>query len=273
MDKEETPYPDRDTDAYDLPPSGNDAMDRAHHAESFESAPAPTDADEAAAPDDTDTHTDTDTEDASQLSEHTTVYTPEEQEIMDLIQKMLDHPKHTTRDILGLPRIADYLAQLCSRQLWGKYNTISFSDDDVFQDTILAFMTIPKSQIANAHHFTNLFRRKVRHTLLNKINRNARERRGGKNHRANLIPIDAENANKLAPDARYHPGSFDLSVAVKQAMAMLREEDETTYRVAYLRYVEGRKVAEIAEITGLSPATVNRKLRYIKRFFERFFDI
>lgn len=191
--------------------------------------------------------------------------------IMQLMEEMIRAPSYTLKGIVGHPRVYDYLYQQTKNILKNDKDTVSFNTEDIHQDALIQFMKIEKSTISDAPHLVRLFRRKVRQTHLNAIDWLKRDRRGGKERRKNQQPIHPENESKIPTPFR--SGSHTKQRAIVEALNKLKAEDPIAYKVALLKHVEGRTVAEIAAILKLSESTINRKLKYIKRFFEYHFRL
>lgn len=83
------------------------------------------------------------------------------------------------------------------------------------------------------------------------------ERRGG-----TAVPVSLA----VLEDCRYAVDDAEPWLRIDQAMRRLGERDPRLEQVAELRYFAGLEVTEVAEVLGVSEATVKRDARLVRAF-------
>lgn len=110
----------------------------------------------------------------------------------------------------------------------------------------------------NRNHFYAIAAQCMRRILVDYANAHQREKRGGGAHRVELteaVSMSAEQSAEL--------------LALDEALKRLAAEDERKSKVVELRYFGGYSVAEVAEILGISEATVARDWRIARAWLRR----
>ena len=106
----------------------------------------------------------------------------------------------------------------------------------------------------NRRHFLAAAAEAMRRILVEKARRKQRERHGGKLERG-----DAEEALQVSTGVRE-----DQLLAMDEALELLAREDPQKAELVKLRYFVGLTNQEIAEMLGISLATVERYWAYAK---------
>ncbi len=105
----------------------------------------------------------------------------------------------------------------------------------------------------NRAHFFGAAAEAMRRVLVDHARRRAAEKRGG-----GLEQVTFRELNVAADEP-----DVDL-LALDRALEALAEEDERLGRVVHLRYFAGFGIREVADILGVSPATVKRDWTYAR---------
>ena len=113
-------------------------------------------------------------------------------------------------------------------------------------------------------HFFAIAGRVMRRILVDHARRQSRAKRGSG---AAKIPLDSLSA--LSADPLSEQRSPEL-LALDDALQALEAEDAELARVVELKYFGGLTKEEIAEVTGLSSATVTRRYRTAKAWLYLF---
>lgn len=120
----------------------------------------------------------------------------------------------------------------------------------VVNDLFVRLLVTPPKRLENRKHFYVLAARVIRMALVDHYRESQAEKRGGHQHRVplhdDLAWVDANSAGML---------SFD------QAMLELERLDPEQAELFGMRFVLGCTSEETAELTGLSKATVDRRVR------------
>ncbi len=120
----------------------------------------------------------------------------------------------------------------------------------VVNDLFVKLLANPPRRLENRKHFYVLAARVIRMALVDHYRESRAEKRGGHQQRVplhdDLAWVDANSADMLA---------FD------QAMQELEQLDREQAELFSIRFVLGCTSEETAELTGLSKATVDRRVR------------
>jgi len=107
----------------------------------------------------------------------------------------------------------------------------------------------------NRAHFLGIFARIMRQTLTNYAIARQREKRGGKDPMERALEF-------------YDQRKIDVTV-LDAALRDLERLDSRQGQIVELRFFGGLKVAEIASVMGISPATVKREWATAKIWLRR----
>ncbi len=141
------------------------------------------------------------------------------------------------------------------------------ADRDVLQTTAVVnelfvrLLAARPVQFENRRHFYVLAARIIRMALVDNYRRTQAEQRGGNRER---VPLHEELAWVAADDLEIL--AFDL------ALRELEQMDAQLAELVNLRFVLGCTAGEAAEVTGLSKATVDRRVRLARAWLKRRMD-
>ncbi len=117
----------------------------------------------------------------------------------------------------------------------------------------------------NRAHFMGIAAQAMRRVLVDHARRSrAAKRAGGRK----VTLFDGVRPGGDAPSEAGNAAVVDI-LALDQALARLGELDPRAVRVVELRYFAGLDVTEVAELMGLSPATVKRDWRDARTWLRR----
>jgi RNA polymerase sigma factor (TIGR02999 family) len=114
---------------------------------------------------------------------------------------------------------------------------------------------------ANRKHFYATAARAMRQVVIDYARARLAERRGGG---AEHVQLDALEGQPLPIDAQ-----AEELVQVDAALSKLAQLDPRLVQVIELRFFSGLEVVEIAELLGISEATVKRDTRAARAFLEK----
>lgn len=112
--------------------------------------------------------------------------------------------------------------------------------------------------LADRHHFFAVAARCMRRLLVDHTRRRKSGKRAG----------DLQRVTLLDADRAVEPASVDV-MALDRALEKLARIDPDLERLVDLRFFGGLELTEVAEITGVSLATVKRELRAARAFLAR----
>jgi RNA polymerase sigma factor (TIGR02999 family) len=116
-------------------------------------------------------------------------------------------------------------------------------------------------EFANRKHFYATAAQAMRQVVIDYARARLAERRGGG---AEHLPLEALEGQPLPVDAQ-----AEQLVQVDAALGRLARLDPRLVQVVELRFFSGLEVEEIAELLGVSTATVKRDTRAARAFLER----
>jgi RNA polymerase sigma factor (TIGR02999 family) len=148
------------------------------------------------------------------------------------------------RDAL-LERFAPELKAIASAQL-RRERGVSFSSGDLVNDAILRLVQMGRISLNDKAHMMALAARLMRHILID----HARARRSDKRDHVRVVlneELDGENGPDL--------------IALETALIRLGAIDEGLMSLVEMRYFGGMAMGDIAQVTGMSEATLKRRWR------------
>lgn len=148
----------------------------------------------------------------------------------------------SARDRL-ISRLHPELSQIAAARLRREQNS-SLSTCDLINDVILRLMQIERIDANDRAHLIALASRMMRNILIDY----ARQKRSDKRQHHKV-----ELTTRVAGDLRYDLISLDSS------LIRLKAIDEGLMELVEMRYFGGMTVEDIAEVTGLSEATIKRR--------------
>lgn len=158
-----------------------------------------------------------------------------------------------------LPLVYPELQNLAHAYLRRGASPVTLQTTAVVNDLFVKLLTRPPRQLENRRHFYVLAARMIRAALVDHYRSASRSKRGGDAQRVplheELAWVDANGPEVVA---------FDL------ALAELERLDREQAELFSMRFLLGRTSEETAELTGLSKATVDRRVRLARAWlFQR----
>ena len=156
-----------------------------------------------------------------------------------------------------IPLVHDGLRQIANRYMKSE------NDGHTLQATALineAYIKLVDCDVSwqNRAHFMAIAARSMRRILVDHARANQREKRGGQDLMVTLH--DTQIAGQ-----GHEPDLLDI----EDALHRLAELDERKSNIIELSFFGGMTYDEIAEAVGVSPATVDRELRFAKAWLKR----
>ncbi|ESQ92921.1 hypothetical protein ABAC460_01350 [Asticcacaulis sp. AC460] len=140
-------------------------------------------------------------------------------------------------------RLYPELSQIAAARLRREYNS-SLSTGDLINDAVLRLMQVERIEGDNRAHLIALASRLMRNILVDHARLKATDKR--KHHKVELT-TQVEGGQRL-----------DLK-SLESSLIRLKAIDESLMELVEMRYFGGMTVEDIAEVTGLSEATVKRR--------------
>jgi RNA polymerase sigma factor (TIGR02999 family) len=131
---------------------------------------------------------------------------------------------------------------------------ISVSPSELLHDAIICIGE-SDAELKNSQHFLATMSLKMRSLLVDHARGNLTERRGGDWLRVTFTDFN------LAPTA----ASYEL-IAIDEALSELDGAEPRAAQVMHLSYFADMKRDDIAKLLGISPASVDRDLRFGRAF-------
>lgn len=144
-----------------------------------------------------------------------------------------------------LERFAPELKAIASAQL-RRERGVSFSSGDLVNDAILRLVQMGRISLNDKAHMLALAARLMRRILID----HARQRHADKRDHVRVV-LNEELDGEQGPDL----------IALETALIRLGAIDEGLMRIVEMRYFGGMAMGDIAEVTGLSEATLKRRWR------------
>ena len=155
-----------------------------------------------------------------------------------------------------IPLVQDTLRQLAGRYMRGEHAGHTLQATALVNE---AFLRLVDAKVTwqNRAHFIAIAARNMRHILVDHAKAKHREKRGG-----DAVRITLQETKLGASD---EPDILDL----EEAMTLLAKVDERKAHIIELSFYGGLTYDEIAEVMAISPATVDRELRFAKAWLYR----
>lgn len=157
-----------------------------------------------------------------------------------------------------VPVVYDELRQLAGRYLRGERPNHTLQPTSLVNEAFLRLLGGSPVRPNDRVHFFALAARTMRQVLVD----HARRRAAGKR-------IEADNVDDLERIAVVVPGDSVELLALNQALERLAELDARQAQVVELRHFGGLENSEIAEVLGISLATVERDWRVARLWLHR----
>ena len=153
----------------------------------------------------------------------------------------------TARDAL-MPRVYDDLRHLARGLLRRERGNHTLEPTALVHEAYLRLVDQSRVNWQNRAHFFGIAARLMRQILINHAEARHAAKRGGVAERISLSDVD-----RLVEEQ-----NIDL-IALDEALKSLEEIDPPQCRIVEMRYFAGLTIEEIAEVMGISPATVKRE--------------
>lgn len=150
-------------------------------------------------------------------------------------------------------QVLPLLHQIAERHLLGEHHAITLEAGDLIQEAYLrlAELSMP---LKDRQHFLSMASTAMRRVLVEHARRKQAVKRGERPLRITLLSRQGRSQDDQAVQL----------LALDQLLNDLARSDVRKARVAEMHYFSGLTRAEMAEVTGLSPATLGRELRFVR---------
>lgn len=148
-----------------------------------------------------------------------------------------------------LPAVYEELRRLAGRYMRHQAPEHTLQTTALVHEAYLRLIDQRRIDWASRAHFFGVAAKAMRSILIDHARRRRAAKRGGKAGRRTLGA-----AGEVAD-----PGSAVDVLALDEALTRLAERDPRKSQVVELRYFGGLTLAEVAEVLGISPATVKRE--------------
>lgn len=153
-----------------------------------------------------------------------------------------------------MPVVYKDLHQIASRHMRREPAGHSLQPTAVVSEAYFRLIDQRRVQWRNRAHFFGVAAEMMRRILVDHARRRRAERRGGDQERVMLTGLDV---------AASEPSPVDV-LALHQALERLAVFDPQQARIVELRYFAGLTIEEVAEVVGVSEATVARDWTFAK---------
>jgi RNA polymerase sigma factor (TIGR02999 family) len=145
------------------------------------------------------------------------------------------------------------LKRLAAMNLHREFNTITLQPTALVNELCVRMLSGPPVSCENRLHFLHLASRQMRRLIVDHARRKKGLKRGGSQP---LLSLD---------EARDHAVALDEGVAdVNEALTRLEELDSRPAAVVEMRFFGGLTEQEIADVLGISTATVKRDWEFAR---------
>ncbi|MGY6554473.1 MAG: ECF-type sigma factor [Wenzhouxiangella sp.] len=145
------------------------------------------------------------------------------------------------------------LEQIASRHLKGERESITLEPSDLVQEAWLRLNDL-KMSFNDQKHFLGMVSTAMRRVLVDHARRKQAVKRGERPVQVTLLSREASRGDNQAL----------VLLELDAALGHLAEADPRKARLAELHYFSGLTREEMAELTGLSSATIGRDLRFVR---------
>lgn len=156
-----------------------------------------------------------------------------------------------------MPLVHDNLHQLAGRYMRNEKVGHTLQATALVNEAFLKLVDNSASWQSRAH-FIAIAARAMRQILVDHARARRRQKRGG-------VDVQVTLHDAMLADNRSQPDILDI----EQALTSLGELDERKARIIELSFFGGLSYEEIAEVIGISPATVDRDLRFSRAWLQR----
>ena len=177
--------------------------------------------------------------------------------ITELLLAWGDGDREAQRELL--PLVYDHLRRIAHNHLRRERRGHTLETGGLVHEAYLKLVEQERTSWRNRAQFFALSSRLMRRILVDHARERAAQKRGGDVVRVPLDDADPASAEKT-PDL----------LAVDEALELLAATDAEAARLVELRYFGGLTKEEIAEVMGISTATVSRRWRVIRAWLYGF---
>lgn len=157
-----------------------------------------------------------------------------------------------------LPMVYRELKQIATRFLRGERDHRSLETTALVHEAYLRLIEIDRVQWQDRSHFFAVTSQLMRRVLVDQARHHQRIKRGG-----GMVFLQLDEGSDLPADR-----TLDL-LALDDALKDLADADAEMARLVELRFFGGLSRDEMAEVTGLSSATVTRRWRTARAWLAR----
>jgi RNA polymerase sigma factor (TIGR02999 family) len=170
-----------------------------------------------------------------------------------------------------MPLVYDELRRIAAHYLRGERPGQTIQATALVNEAYIRMANERERRFNGRTHFLAIAALSMRQILIQRARARQAVKRGGAPERVTL------DDNRLAPDkiqAGFSPPEQDLHrnidvLALDEALVKLAALDADLAHVVELRYFGGLTIEEIAEVTGVSPATVKRHWTMARAWLKR----
>jgi RNA polymerase sigma-70 factor (ECF subfamily) len=156
-----------------------------------------------------------------------------------------------------LPQLYDELKRIAIRAMRGERSDHTLEPTALVHEAYLRLANVEGIQVGNRAQFLALASRTMRRVLVDHARARRAEKRGAQPIRVTLSEGAAVAEQQL-----------DL-LALDHALEKLEKLDSQQVRIVELRFIAGLEVEEVANILGVSPATIKRDTAMAKAWLYR----
>ena len=182
--------------------------------------------------------------------------TPSHGDITQLLKDWSDGDQQALTKLI--PLVYDELRRLAQRYMAQERPDHTLQTTALVHEAYLRLVDLNNVRWQNRAHFFGVSAQLMRHILVDYARNQHAAKRGGANLKLSLdeaVNLSDERAVEL--------------VALDDAMARLASLDPQKSRIAELRFFGGLNIEEVAEILGVSAATVVRQWRLARAWLNR----
>lgn len=167
------------------------------------------------------------------------------------VTKILEEIQKGNRDSLSelLPLVYDELRQLAASRLNRERSNHTLQPTALVHEAYLRLIGQKEAEWQNRAHFFGIAARLMREILIEHARGRNRQKRGGEFKTQIALDDAVSFTNTKLLDV----------IAVDEALSSLEKLDERQARIVEMKFFGGLTVEEIAEVLGISPATVKRE--------------
>ncbi len=158
-----------------------------------------------------------------------------------------------------MPLLYDELHRIAERQFRRESPDNTLQPTALVNEVYLRIINQRGVSWQNRAHFFGIAARIMRQILVDRARARNAAKRGGRDYKLDLTVVSDVPAERSQPDL----------LALDQALERLAEFDESQSRIVELKFFGGLSIEEIAEVTGVSPATVKREWALAKAWLFR----